>query len=250
MRPILPIALLLCATALPVPAHDLCPDAAAHGASKTSTLALEPQVLPVEPYVFTWSVPRWPTSYGVGMYEMLNPGVEESIWETSESEPWLIIQDRPFHDSKGESTYLYFGVDPKWASPLAPGDYPAEITFTLAGDGRSWTRQVVMQVVWDPYGPVSADQDRNWIIGLSELLRLIQFYNATGYRCALGTEDGHAAGAGTDHDCVPTSADYSPQDWRINLSELLRYIQIYNAGGYDRNEDTADTEDGIAPITY
>lgn len=31
--------------------------------------------------------------------------------------------------------------------------------------------------------------------------------------------------------CLTHTADYSPQDWSISLSELLRAIQFYNLGG-------------------
>lgn len=73
-------------------------------------------------------------------------------------------------------------------------------------------------------------------IDLSELLRLIQFYNAGGLHCAddLGasSEDGYMAGFDLKHACTPHDSDYNPQDWVIGLSELIRAIQFYNAGGY------------------
>ena len=63
------------------------------------------------------------------------------------------------------------------------------------------------------------------------------------YSCGEGTEDGYAPGIG-DRTCAPHASDYNPQDWKINLSELLRAIQFYNSGGY--NPDPT-TEDGFAP---
>jgi len=95
----------------------------------------------------------------------------------------------------------------------------------------------------------SADQDGNFIIDLSELLRVIQFYNSNGLHCAetpQASEDGYLAGAGTNTACQPHSTDYDPQDWIINLSELLRLIQIYNSGGY-RACPGEGTEDGFCP---
>ena len=80
-------------------------------------------------------------------------------------------------------------------------------------------------------GSHSADFDGDGRIGLSELLRVIQFYNGGPFHCASGTEDGYAPGAG-DQTCTPHSADYAPRDWQINLAELLRVIQIYTMGGY------------------
>ena len=44
--------------------------------------------------------------------------------------------------------------------------------------------------------------------------------------------------------CTPHALDYSPQDWRISLGELLRVIQFYNSGGYSRS---VGGEDGFSP---
>jgi len=82
----------------------------------------------------------------------------------------------------------------------------------------------------------------DYAIGLSEILRLIQFYNMGGYHCVTGpSEDGYEAGPGTvDACCVPHDSDYNPQDWQIGLSEVLRAIQFYNMGGYHVAEGTED----------
>ncbi len=88
----------------------------------------------------------------------------------------------------------------------------------------------------------TADQNTDFQISLSELLRVIQLYNAAdvpnnpdGYFfCADGTEDGYTPDpeVSTNHACAPHNSDYNPQDWRIGLSELLRIIQFYNSPGY------------------
>lgn len=91
----------------------------------------------------------------------------------------------------------------------------------------------------------SADQNGDNLISLSELLRVIQFFNSGGYRCSPGTEDGYGPGLG-DTNCVPHNSDYNPQNWIISLSELLRLIQFFNAGGYFACPDAA-TEDGFCP---
>jgi len=90
----------------------------------------------------------------------------------------------------------------------------------------------------------TADQDCDNQINLSELLRVIQFYNSSGYHCQVGTEDGYAPGLTGDHTCTAHSSDYNPQDWQISLSELLRLIQFYNSGGYHVCEGS---EDGFCP---
>jgi hypothetical protein len=93
--------------------------------------------------------------------------------------------------------------------------------------------------------PHSADQNGDLQVGLSELLRVIQFYNSDRFGCQEGSEDGFAPNA-DDETCVPHASDYNPQDWVIGLSELLRLIQIYNSGGYTACPD-AMTEDGFCP---
>ncbi|HNT86277.1 MAG TPA: C25 family cysteine peptidase, partial [Candidatus Hydrogenedentes bacterium] len=90
----------------------------------------------------------------------------------------------------------------------------------------------------------SADTTTDFEIGLTELLRVIQFYNSGGLHCQEGTEDGFAPGPG-DEGCAGHDSDYSTHDWSINLTELLRLIQMYNARvyGYDPT-----SEDGYAPV--
>ncbi len=90
----------------------------------------------------------------------------------------------------------------------------------------------------------SADQDDDHQISVSELLRVIQFFNSTGYQCSDAGEDGYAPGkaAADSKLCGPHSSDYNPQNWEINLSELLRLIQFFNSGGFTT---AADTEDGF-----
>ncbi len=91
----------------------------------------------------------------------------------------------------------------------------------------------------------TADQNCDGLVNLSELLRVIQFFNSGGYHCESGTEDGYAPGLG-DTNCTPHASDYNTQDWLINLSELLRLIQFFNSGGYHYCPGE-NTEDGFCP---
>ncbi len=107
-------------------------------------------------------------------------------------------------------------------------------------------RNITANFVEEAPAEHSADQDADGDINLSELLRVIQFYNSGGFHCEAGTEDGYAPGPTGDQTCAPHSSDYNPQDWAITLSELLRLIQFYNSGGYY----TCETgEDGFCPGT-
>ena len=88
--------------------------------------------------------------------------------------------------------------------------------------------------------------DSNWdgAVCLSELLRVVQFYNSEGYHWAAETtEDSYAPGPG-DTAAVPHDSDYAPQNWAIELTELMRFVQFFNSGGYHTAEDS---EDGFAP---
>lgn len=102
----------------------------------------------------------------------------------------------------------------------------------------------------------SADTDGDFRINLSELLRVIELYNTRegtsrtgGYRNDATTDDGFApdaAGSATSFHSADTD-----RDSRINLSELLRVIELYNTrsgttrtGAYRIEPGTAD---GFAP---
>ena len=94
----------------------------------------------------------------------------------------------------------------------------------------------------------TADQNDNGIIEMPELLRVIQLFNVGAFHCvdvSNPTEDDYTPGTG-DTSCAPHSSDYDPQDWRVDLNELLRLIQFYNVGGYVPCPE-ANTEDGFCP---
>ncbi len=87
----------------------------------------------------------------------------------------------------------------------------------------------------------SADHDGDGKINISELLRVIQFFNSDGYQCSESGEDGFAPGRSTEtQTCSAHSSDYAPQDWVISLSELLRSIQFFNSGDYHACEGSED----------
>ena len=94
----------------------------------------------------------------------------------------------------------------------------------------------------------TADTNGDWRISLSELLRVIQFYNGPDgayYYGGDATEDGFAA---TDLGFELTGhfyhdSDYVPPKHAISLTELLRLVQFYNSDRYFRD---ITTEDGFA----
>jgi hypothetical protein len=94
-------------------------------------------------------------------------------------------------------------------------------------------------------GSHTADQNADGQISLSELLRVIQFFNLRGYHCDAAGEDGFAPGPG-DATCAAHDSDYDPRDWSISLSELLRLIQFYNFRAYHACPGEG-TEDDYCP---
>jgi hypothetical protein len=77
----------------------------------------------------------------------------------------------------------------------------------------------------------AADVNADNIFDLSEVLRVIQLYNAGVFGCGVGTEDGFDP-TSTDTDCDTHSTDYVDGDFSISLSELLRTLQLFNLSGY------------------
>jgi hypothetical protein len=154
-----------------------------------------------------------------------------------------------------------------------------DLTTEIEGFGSSGTDNFIptTEVVSVSVGTTnyhSADYNpQDNAINLSELLRVIQFYNfdkqggGGAYHCdtretnAYGYEDGFRPGLGnpdTDHECTPHSSDYEheikhpgrsvtkqPQDWIIDLDELLRLIQIYNSKCATQYEVDSTKEDGF-----
>jgi hypothetical protein len=121
-----------------------------------------------------------------------------------------------------------------------PALSPAQFdTLDLDGNGTLERVELIIGSLASSFH--SADQNTDNLISLSELLRVIQFFNSGGYACQPGTEDGYLPGPSGAKDCLRHAAD-SAFDWGINLSELLRVIQFFNSGGYhycpaDRTED-------------
>lgn len=96
----------------------------------------------------------------------------------------------------------------------------------------------------------TVDQNGDQVIDVTELMRIIQFYNSGGYHCAAdpgSTEDGLVPGTNPGSQaCTPSSADLNG-DFVISIDELLRVIQFYNAGHYFYCGDLSPDHDGFCP---
>lgn len=150
-----------------------------------------------------------------------------------------------------------------------PEDYPVTFTYRVEiAVGATGTKTLSGRalVLIDGVGEISAsasllvpkqgdgpfhtaDINLSGTISLSELLRLIQFYNSGGFHCADfpgDTEDGYVPGLLGNKACAFHQSDYAPQDWQMSLSELLRAIQFYNTLGLYACPGE-NTEDGFCP---
>ncbi len=90
----------------------------------------------------------------------------------------------------------------------------------------------------------SADSNRDWRLSLSEVLRVVQLYNAGVYGAAGDTEDGFVPGGGNRAGGAH-NADTNAS-WDIDISELLRVVQLFNSRMGAYYVDAAG-EDGFVP---
>ncbi|MFM1920652.1 MAG: hypothetical protein RLZZ303_2286 [Candidatus Hydrogenedentota bacterium] len=132
----------------------------------------------------------------------------------------------------GDGTYT--------ARAEAEGFVPAEVVFSVAAQATLGVT-IRLDPITTPLARHSADADSNGNVSLSELLGIIQLYNAGIFSCG---GDGYVVGQGSTA-CEPHSCDFLPEegDFRLSLSELLRGIQIYTVRAYFPCEQ--GTEDGF-----
>ncbi|MBI1318652.1 MAG: hypothetical protein GC168_06855 [Candidatus Hydrogenedens sp.] len=178
------------------------------------------------------------------------PRLGGSLWSSLDGANWTrVIAD--YRLTREEGTLLPFNG----------------AIYTLAGRGPQYAYRSVASCDELLGGePHTADVSGCGTISLSELLRVIQLFSTQGYDCDDNTEDGYAARAnshkigsegspdgegateGLIEDNVPPcdrhSADFEDPAWRITLPELLRMVQLYNAGAY---HCCLDSEDGFCP---
>ncbi len=175
---------------------------------------------------------------GNGFVAVENTGSGDFTWNTqvTSGQDWLSVQT-----VKAGGTGGFTVVAEPYSGAL---QRVGQILLTTSDPGVAPQTILVAQPGTEGTGLSHVgDQNQDFLISLSELLRVIQFFNSGGYHCATGTEDGYAPAPG-DTGCTAHSSDYNTQDWRINLSELLRLIQFFNSGGYHQN---VDSEDGFGP---
>lgn len=171
-------------------------------------------------------------SVTIGIFEG-GPEVNGDLLVLLGSDVFSLANNFPLTDevaSKILAGYAYVAVtDEEYPN----GDIRAQLFPEIGGEGED-------------DGFHSADQDGNLMISLSELLRVIQFFNLNELHCDEAGEDGYAPGPG-DQSCTPHDTDYSPQDWSVNLSETLRCIQFYNSPGRAYYACPGESEDGYCP---
>jgi hypothetical protein len=183
-----------------------------------------------------------------GLGEFFAPQDDYLEFEVGPSED-VHLQWATYFDAADESALsrIYGGIHPR------QDDIPGRVIGHQVGT-RAWEHAQPFLTVEDgpddaPSTVHTADQNGDGTIHLVELLRVIQFYNSGGFCCVTSgqtTEDGYMPGFDPlQQACASHAADYAPRDWRVNLAELLRVIQLFNTGGYI---PCAEGEDGFCPI--
>lgn len=126
-----------------------------------------------------------------------------------------------------------------------PG-YVTQTTLVDTNSGQSIEPvEILLEFIQPNLPPHSSDSNDDGEFSLTEVLRVVQLFNARQFHCATGaTEDGFAPGPGL-LDCDPHSSDYNPQNFRISLSELLRLVQLFSFRFYE--PCPGETEDGFCP---
>lgn len=174
-------------------------------------------------------------------------------------------------DSAGRSAYAVFltsdfptGDNATVTAPMVKHhEFDDSTVETLRISGGQLAGSDAFAVSFDAIGTSAgsfhdADSDRDGILSLSELLRVIEIYNTrfgtrrTGaYRLASSSPDGFEVAGDIDEGVANPlaryhSADYG-RDGRVSLSELLRVIELYNfregttrVGAYRIDPDTVD----------
>ena len=173
------------------------------------------------------------------------PADKSFDWNISGGTLYTIVYSLGAPFTAQNSIVLYFRI----------ADDAPNGTYTVTRTGGSATNEALDDLattlaplsitVNENLGTHNADTTGDWAISLSEVLRIIQFYNTGSLHCEVGTEDGFAPGPG-DQTCSGHDSDYVPQNWVISLSEVLRIIQFYNFIGGSYHPD-AQGEDGYAP---
>jgi MYXO-CTERM domain-containing protein len=97
----------------------------------------------------------------------------------------------------------------------------------------------------------SADTNEDYRFSLSEFLRVVEFYRATpghDYHVNPATRDGYAVGQGPKTG-YPHTGDYiEGADWKVNVNELLRMIDLFTSTPDHAYTMNLESEDGFEKI--
>lgn len=162
----------------------------------------------------------------------------------AEQNQYLVFEDGPSESVDLQWATYYDAADQSGNSRLWGGIHVRADDFTgrrlgayIGASAYGWAEQY-----FDGTKSIhNADSDADGKISLTELLRIIQFYNIGGLHVEAGTEDGYGTGPGDTTSRPPHESDYNPPDWHISLEEVLRCIQFYNVGNYHYCGDSEDT---------
>lgn len=167
-----------------------------------------------------------------GRFPGTGPVFRKDVWSSHDGITWMQeTSAAPWDARRGHASLAY--KNKLWLLGGAYTDVPVYLNDVWVSGGD--------------LGAHTADQNADYALDLSELLRVIQLYNSGAFHCDAATEDGYAPGAG-DRNCAPHAGDYDGPDWQFSLSEVLRAVQFYNAFAGIMPCDTS--EDGWCPVVY
>ncbi|MBI1319170.1 MAG: hypothetical protein GC168_09535 [Candidatus Hydrogenedens sp.] len=195
----------------------------------------------------------------VGLEELIPPGWTYGGF-VSGIQP-IVAPDTGTNGNGGLLEFAWFPTPPATFSFTYRLNVPAGTVGTQEMTGRllaqvdqqpEQSQDVLTRIIREGSGTRhSADTSDNFVISLSELLRVLQFYAIGGYSCSPNpqqSEDGFVAGDTGSLDCGFHDSDYEGEGDRVvSLVELLRLIQLYNARTYYECPGAPDSEDGFCP---
>ena len=173
------------------------------------------------------------------------------------------LEARPLHLNMQGLAYAPDGTQAFYSHPTALSDQAGTGVRVVAEPG-DWTTAHVLDLelgpaslggnltslsVTAPYEGQegvyhSADTNQNGRIEITEVSRVVTFYNAGSCHSDSTTPDGYGPFEGPQSG-PPHDSDFGPQDWRIALRELSRLVTFYNAVRYTVSPFT---QDGFAPV--
>lgn len=185
---------------------------------------------------------------GEGALEGMGEGEGEAALPDHVQAANLLLQQFAALDTDSSGTLSYNEAYPVLTAVVSTKGFTEEFVLFSVFDTDHTNQVTTGELHWHAsiHYLHMADTNGNHRLELSELLRVIQFYNAGALSCAFlgGADlDGYRADSFGTYGCPRASSDFQEPEWEVDLSELLRTIQLYSLGAYTYCPGSG-TEDG------